>query len=143
MPIVSLLSEYRDVFALSDSELGQTSLVKHKMELVDPTPIRQRERGLPYAMRESCAMISDYLERKVIGPTSSSSNPIVLLRKNPRGARSRKSTQVRRVLPLDDFFYLFLLKNRKLNSATLKSAGPLQNVDLLWTMGPKSQALLH
>lgn len=126
--LVSLLSEYLDTFALSDSELGQTGLVKHKIELVDPTPIRQAERPLPYVMREKVAsMIRDYLERKVIRPsTSSFSSPIVLVRKKPERG-SEKEAQLR-----------FCVDYRALNARTAKFAGPIPNIDyLLLTMGPK------
>ena len=36
--------KYRDVFALSDSELGRTSLVQHVIDTGDATPIKQ----MPY-----------------------------------------------------------------------------------------------
>lgn len=81
--LTALLSEYRVAFALSDNELGRTNLIKHEIKLVDLTPIRQPERPLSYAMREKvAAMIRDYLERKVIRPsTGSFSSPIVSVRK--------------------------------------------------------------
>lgn len=34
------LLEFNDVFALNDSKLGRTGMVKHKIELIDSTPVR-------------------------------------------------------------------------------------------------------
>ena len=38
----SLFNKYRDVFALSDADLGKTSLVQHVVDTGDAVPIKQR-----------------------------------------------------------------------------------------------------
>ena len=82
------LLEFNDIFALSDKELGRTSLVKHKIELLDHTPVRVPPRPIPYTLREPVAeMVQDYYERKIISPsTSSYSRPITLARKKKTAA---------------------------------------------------------
>ena len=73
----SLLDEFSDVFALDDSELGRTDMVRHGIELTDHRPIRQAPRAVPFALREQVEkMVADYLERGLIQPSKSSySNP--------------------------------------------------------------------
>ena len=42
MQLQSLLSEYRDIFALTPEELGRTGLVKHRIDTGDHPLQRQR-----------------------------------------------------------------------------------------------------
>ncbi|KAH7702725.1 pol polyprotein [Aphelenchoides avenae] len=117
----STLLEFNDVFALNDSELGRTGLVKHKIELIGSTPVRIPPRPIPYVLREPIAeMVQDYYEREIIKPSVSSySSPIVIARKKDQSLR-------------------FCVDYRILNSRTKKFAMPLPNIDyLLLTMGPK------
>ena len=46
--LVSLVSEYLDVFATSDSDVGTTSLTFHERDTGDTRPLRQPVRRLPY-----------------------------------------------------------------------------------------------
>ena len=66
----SLLSEYRDIFALTPEELGRTGLVKHRIDTGDHPPLRQR----PYRVAEHQRgiveeHITDILNRGIIQPT--------------------------------------------------------------------------
>ncbi|KAK6018224.1 hypothetical protein OSTOST_16202 [Ostertagia ostertagi] len=49
--MVTLISEYEDVFAISDLELTQTDLLHHSIDVGDSLPIKQRTRPVPYALR--------------------------------------------------------------------------------------------
>ena len=48
MQLQSLLSEYRDIFALTPEELRRTGLVKHRIDTGDHPLLRQR----PYHVEE-------------------------------------------------------------------------------------------
>ena len=43
----NLMTKYQHLFALSDLELGKTSLVKHKIKLSDSQPFKERYRRIP------------------------------------------------------------------------------------------------
>jgi len=84
-----LLVNYSDVFASNSTLPGRTSLVKHRIEVTDPKPIRHEPRAMPYTMKEKIAeMVQECLEKGVIRPSMSSySNPIVLVRKKDGSLR--------------------------------------------------------
>ena len=42
-----LIREYQDIFALKDTELGQTKLVKHEIKLLDDKPFKECYRRIP------------------------------------------------------------------------------------------------
>ena len=47
MQLQSLLSEYRDIFALTPEELGRTGLVKHRIDTGDhPLRVEEHQRGI-------------------------------------------------------------------------------------------------
>ncbi len=79
----SLLLEYRDIFSESDFDIGQTDTLKHRIDLIDETPFKQRHRRIPPAMydevRDHLAHLAD---SGVIRPSSSPwASAIVLVRK--------------------------------------------------------------
>ena len=47
-----LLSRFRDVFSTSDTDIGHTDAVRHRIDLTDDTPFKQRHRRIPPAMFE-------------------------------------------------------------------------------------------
>lgn len=47
-----LLLEFTDVFSVDENDLGQTGLVKHKIQTGDAKPIRQPPRRLPFVLTE-------------------------------------------------------------------------------------------
>ena len=50
--LTDLLKEYRDVFAKSTKHMGRTNLVKHKIELLDNTPIKSQPYRVSHRERE-------------------------------------------------------------------------------------------
>ena len=44
-----VLSEFKDIFALTESEVGLTHLVQHEIDTRDARPIKTRPRRLPLA----------------------------------------------------------------------------------------------
>ena len=79
----SLLSEYRDIFALTPEELGRTGLVRHRIDTGDHPPLRQR----PYRVAEHQRgiieeHITDMLNRGIIQPSTCPwASPIILVKK--------------------------------------------------------------
>ena len=110
--MMSLVSEYSDVFAVSDAELGRTHLVEHVIETSNHPPIKQRPRREAFSYRPKIVnMIQDMLKRGIIQPSSSPwSSPIVVVRKKDGTLR-------------------FCVDYRKLNAATTKDVFPLPRVD--------------
>ena len=48
-----LLAEFKDSFALNESDVGQTHLVQHEIDTGDARPIRMRPRRLPLVRQEA------------------------------------------------------------------------------------------
>ena len=48
----NLLAQYPNLFAKHDNDLGHTTLVTHKIPLVDETPIKEKVRRIPHGMFE-------------------------------------------------------------------------------------------
>ena len=87
--VLQLLCSNHQVFALTDTELGETDLVEHTIMTVDNQPVRVSPRKLPYALRTK-------LEGKLIkllntGCIEASNSPyasgLVLARKKDGGLR--------------------------------------------------------
>ena len=80
-----LFVKYRDVFALSDSELGRTSLVQHVIDTGDATPIKQMPYNystLPEGKQEIDREVINMLERGIVQESVSAwSSPVVLVKK--------------------------------------------------------------
>ena len=66
-----LIKANHDVFALDDTELGCTGVVKHTVDTEDHIPIKQPARRLPFVHRELSNMMDDLLNRGIIQPSSS------------------------------------------------------------------------
>ena len=47
-----LLLRYRDIFSMDDFDIGHTSATKHRINLTDNTPFKQRHRRIPPSMYE-------------------------------------------------------------------------------------------
>ena len=99
------LVSWKDVFSVSEFDIGHTDLIKHRIDLVDETPIKQRHRRIPPTMyTEVKQHIDQMLEYGVIRPSRSPwSSPIVLVRKKDGSLR-------------------FCVDYRKLNQVTKKDA---------------------
>lgn len=78
-----LIEEYADVFSQNDLDLGHFSGVKHRIDLEDERPFKQRYRRLPPHMFEEVADHLRQLEANgVIRPSRSPfSSPVVCVRK--------------------------------------------------------------
>ena len=108
----SFLSEFKDVFAVGDHDLGRTGLVKHKINVGDNAPIKQAPRRLPLHQRlEEEKQIEQMLSRDVIEVSDSPwGSPIVLVKKK-------------------DGSYRYCIDYRRLNKISVKDAYPLPRPD--------------
>ena len=108
----TLLLDYRDVFALSDDELGRTNLVEHTIHLAENAPIKQKVRREPIHHQGTVKEeIDKMLAKDVIEPSDSPwASPIVLVKKKDGSVR-------------------FCIDYRKLNDVTVKDAYPLPNIE--------------
>ena len=106
-----LISTYRDVFALTDAELGQTKLVTHRIDTGDSAPIKiPPHRTSPAKMPIIRDEVKSMLEKGVIQPSKSLySAPIVLQTKK-------------------DGNWRFCVDYRKLNDVTVKDAFPIPKI---------------
>ena len=114
-----LLKENADVFALSNADLGCTTLVKHRIETGEHLPVRQQPYRAPYAHRGQISnLIDDMLAQDVVQPSNSPwASPVVLVPKKDGTSR-------------------FCVDYRKLNSVTKKDVYPLPRIDdILDTLG--------
>ena len=54
---LNLLTEYHDIFALEDREMGYTEAAKHKIKVTDPKPVKERPRNIPSGLLKiTCLM---------------------------------------------------------------------------------------
>ena len=107
-----LLIKHDNAFAKSPSDLGRTSILKHKIETGNARPIRQPARRPPRAFEgEEEKIISEQLEAGIITPSKSPwASPLVYVKKKDGTTR-----------PCVDY--------RKLNSVTEFDSFPLPRMD--------------
>ena len=82
--VIRLIEDKVEAFATQPSEMGNTDLVEHDIEIVDGTkPIAQRLRRLPFSVKaEITKKIKELLDLAVIKPADSDwASPIVPVRK--------------------------------------------------------------
>ena len=110
--LYAVLLEYADLFADEPDDFGRTSRIKHRINIGDAAPIRQRVRRIPPLHREEARkLLSEMLKKDVIQPSSSPwASPIVLVQKKDGSVR-------------------FCVDYRKVNAVTRKDAYPLPRVD--------------
>ena len=110
--LLTLLRQYADVFAASESDLGRTGNLKHEIHTGDAAPVRQAVRRMPPQRRQEVQeLLSRMLKDDVIQPSSSPwAAPIVLVRKKNGNFR-------------------FCVDYRRLNEVTRKDAYPLPRID--------------
>ena len=48
---LNLLAEYHDIFALEDGAMGCTEAAKHKIEVTDPKPFKERLSNFPLGLQ--------------------------------------------------------------------------------------------
>jgi len=109
--LISLLTEYCDVFAPVDGPSGHTSVVKHTIPTTG-LPIQQPMRCLPEALKGAVQNeVERMLDQNVIQPSASPwSSPVVMVKKK-------------------DGLWRFCVDYRKLNSVTHHDAYPLPRID--------------
>ena len=105
---LNLLAEYH---ALEDGEMGYTEATKHKIEVTDPKPFKERPRNIPSGLLEK---VKDHLDHMLdVGPIKPSksalSNAVVSVQKKDGGLR-------------------FCIDFRRLNAQTRKDAFPLPQI---------------
>ena len=114
-----VLSEFADVFALDDSELGCVDTVKHSIDTCGHPPIKQQPyRSLAIYCERVSEMIDKMREQGVVQPSSSPwASPIVLVPKKDGSQR-------------------FCVDYRRLNAITRKDMYPLPQIeDILTALG--------
>ena len=66
------LNKWQEVFSLHDLDLGHTSKVKHKTQLTDNTPFKDKYRRIPPSMIDEVrAHLKEMIDLKVIRPSQS------------------------------------------------------------------------
>ena len=110
--VKGLMANYQDIFSKSDIDVGHSTSVKHRIDLYDETPFKQRHRRIPPAMLDEVRdhiqqQLSAGIIRKSHSPYSSN---IVLVRK--------KNGQLR-----------ICIDYRQLNSRTVKDNYALPRID--------------
>ena len=110
--VAQLLCKYASVFSESDSDIGRTGIIKHKIPTGATQPIKQRPRRVPVHMNEEVDhQIDNMLQEKIIQPSKSPwASAIVMVKKKDGSSR-------------------FCVDYRKLNDATIKDAYPLPHID--------------
>ena len=115
----ALITDFADIFALSDSEFGCTQLVQHRIETGTHAPIKQQPYRTPIVRRGLIKeMVEKMRKQGVVQPSSSPwASPIVLV-------------------PKKDGTYRFCVDFRRLNTVTTKDVYPLPRIDdILDTLG--------
>jgi len=110
----NFLSKNHDVFALSTAEMGCTDVVTHKIELSDPTPVKDKVRPIPPgAYTELKKHLAELLSAGVIKESKSPfSSNTVLVRKKDGSLR-------------------LCVDYRRLNAKTIRDAYTIPRVDTL------------
>ena len=108
----NLIQKYNDIFSKSDTDIGYTSLVKHRIDLTDDTPFKQRHRRIPPSMLEEVRnhlqqLLSAGIIRRSHSPWSSN---VVLVRKKDGKLR-------------------MCVDYRQLNQRTIKDSYALPRID--------------
>ena len=80
---LNLLAEYHDIFALEDGEMGCTEAAKHKIEVTDPKPFKERPGNIPSGLlKEVKEHLDHMLDVGVIKPSKSAwCNVVILVQK--------------------------------------------------------------
>ena len=108
----SLLLQYRDIFSKGDFDIGQASAIKHRIDVTNGVPFKQRHRHVPPSMYEEVKNhLQQLLEKGIIKESSSPwSSGVVLVRK--------KNGKLR-----------FCVDYRQLNQRTVKDSYALPRIE--------------
>ena len=107
-----VIKKYSFLFAMGTLDLGKTNLVKHKIELTDYTPIKDRYHRIPpHQYKEVRKHLKEMLDVGAIRRSNSPwASPVVLVRKKDGSLR-------------------FCIDLRKLNARTIKDAYSLPRIE--------------
>jgi len=110
--LAHLLLRYQHTFSKGDTDLGNFSLIKHRIDTGDAPPVRQRMRRTPLGFeKEEKQHLNKLLESGVIQPSQSEwASPPVLVRKKDGSVR-------------------WCIDYRRLNNVTIKDSFPLPNIN--------------
>ena len=108
-----VLWEFKDIFALTEEEVGLTHLGQHEIDTGDARPVKTRPRRLPLAHQTAAdSAIDEMLSAGIIEPSDSPwASGVVMVNK-------KKSSKMR-----------FCVDYRPLNSVTKKDSYPLPRID--------------
>ena len=101
-----LLVEYDDIFALQDSELSCTDVIKHKIDTLDNDPVKTPQYRLPFSLRgELDKTTSNLLQNGFIRPSQSSwLSPVLFVKKKDGSQRFCVDLRkVNKVTKIDNF----------------------------------------
>ncbi|KAJ8356934.1 hypothetical protein SKAU_G00197280 [Synaphobranchus kaupii] len=107
-----LLLEFKDIFALTEEDVGQTHLAQHDIITGDAQPVKMHPRRLPLARQEAAdKALWEMQQAGIIEPSDSPwASPVVMVPK--KGGKWR-----------------FCVDYRRLNEVTRKDSYPLPRVD--------------
>ena len=110
--VAGLIHQYKDVFSLSEQDLGRTNLIRHYIDTGNARPIKQPPRRTsPSKHVEIERQVEDLLQRGIVKKSNSPwSSPVVLVTKKDGSQR-------------------FCVDYREVNAATVKDAYPLPRID--------------
>ena len=83
--VESLLKKHIDVFSTHDADIGDCNMIRHRIDLIDPTPFKQKHRRIPPAMIDEVRKhIEELLSSGVIRKSKSPwcSNVVLVRKKN-------------------------------------------------------------
>lgn len=112
--VKAMLMKWKHIFSRDSSDIGRTDVLRHRIDLTDDTPVREKARRVPPTMFEELKQhISQLLDMGVIEESNSPySSPLVLVRK--------KTGELRVCV---DF--------RKLNAKTIKDSYRIPTIEEL------------
>ena len=110
--LMELVEKYSELFALSSTELGCTSLIEHSINTGDHPPIKQLPRRVPHFLKTKVSQhVQEMLKQGVVTPSHSPwASPVVLVAKKDGTTR-------------------FCMDYRKLNAVTKMDVHPLPRID--------------
>ena len=112
LQLYNSLVKYKNVFSEGTTDIGHTGVIKHRIDLYDSTPIREKWRSIPPPMFEEVrSHLNELLDSGVIRPSSSPwSFNMVFARRKDAGLR-------------------LCVDYRKLNQRTVRDAYQIPNVE--------------
>ena len=110
--LIELVGEYSELFALSSTELGCTSLIEHSINAGDHPPVKQLPRRVPHSLKTKVSQhVKEMLKQGVVTPSHSPwASPVVLVAKKDGTTR-------------------FCMDYRKQNAITKMYVHPLPRID--------------